>query len=71
MSDTNNACCPDCGKDWTAELAALAETQAAMEATKAELRVFLEQRMEAGEDISPVLEQLAREGADIGDLLFN
>jgi hypothetical protein len=70
MSDTTKFCCPDCGADQTALLAELAEASAAIEAHNAELRVHLEQRMAAGEDISPVLESLEREGFDISELLI-
>lgn len=77
MSDTTDACCPDCGADRSdilKELAALrqktAEATAAAAASEAEFRVYLEQRMEAGEDITPVLEALQREGFDVGDLLI-
>jgi hypothetical protein len=69
MSETNSNCCPECGTDRTALLAEIAEHNAAVEAQNAELRVHLEQRMEAGEDISPLLELLEREGFDISKLL--
>ncbi|MFJ6069087.1 hypothetical protein ACIQHU_39360 [Streptomyces tendae] len=77
MSNTPDTCCPDCGADRSALLAELAdaekraaESNAAVEATWAEVRVFLEQRMEAGQDITPVLEALEREGIDVADLLI-
>lgn len=69
MSDAKSNCCPECGTDQTALLTEIAERNAAIEAHNAELRVHLEQRMKAGEDISAVLEALEREGFDISELL--
>jgi len=69
MSNANSSHCPDCGTDRSALLAEAAEANAASEAIKAEIRVLLEQRMQAGEDITPALEALEREGVDVADLL--
>ncbi|NUV54588.1 hypothetical protein G6W51_17050 [Streptomyces coelicolor] len=69
MSDTSGGCCPDCGTDRSALLAEAYEANAASEAIRAEIRVLLEQRMQAGEDITSLLEVLEREGVDVASLL--